>query len=416
MIPPDPSHTEFLLVSFEGPDAYAQAGGLGVRMTGLSQALAARGFGTHLVFFGDPHLNRFEEAGSLHLIRWGQELSARFPLGVYQGEYEKRDYLQATLPDFVVQLLEDLVAQNRRLVVLAEDWQTVPALIETSDRLWQKGLRAHATLIWNANNIIGFDSISWERIQYVAVLTTVSRFMKHTMWNYGVNPTVIPNGIPDEAFLPGSPNQKNPLRSLAGDLTLVKVARFDPDKRWIMAIDAIALLKAQGIRVRALVRGGLEGYGDEVRRRARSSGLSWEPVSYRLGFEEELAASTADVLEVTNRIPEPVLRTLYHYADAVLANSGMEPFGLVGLEVMAQGGIAMTGATGEDYAIPYHNALVVDSDDPEEVVHHATLLMTDPELSLRIRANGPETAAQYRWQRVVDGLLYRIQDFQTHHK
>lgn len=416
MIPSDPSHTEFLLVSFEGPDAYAQAGGLGVRVTGLSQALAVRGFETHLVFYGDPRFEPFEAAGSLHLIRWGQEVSARFPLGVYQGEYEKRDYLQATLPDFVVQLLEDLVAQNKRLVILAEDWQTVPAVLETSDRLWQKGLRAHATLIWNANNIIGFDRIPWERLHYVAVLTTVSRFMKHTMWNYGVNPTVIPNGIPDEAFEPRSPHQKNPLRSLSSDLTLVKVARFDPDKRWIMAMDAIALLKAQGIRVRAVVRGGMEGYGDEVRQRARSNGLSWEPVVYRVGFEEELAAASADVLEVTNRIPESVLRSLYHHADAVLANSGMEPFGLVGLEVMAQGGIAMTGATGEDYAIPYHNALVVDSDDPKEVVHHCMLLMTNPELSLRIRTHGPKTAEQYRWQRVLDGLLYRIQDFQTHPK
>jgi len=32
---------------------------------------------------------------------------------------------------------------------------------------------------------------------------------------------------------------------------------------------------------------------------------------------------------------------LYAAADAVLANSGKEPFGLVGLEVMAAGGIAI---------------------------------------------------------------------------
>ncbi len=416
MIRPDPSHTEFLLVSFEGPDPYAQAGGLGVRMTGLSLALAARGFGTHLLFYGDPLLDPIEDIGSLRLIRWGQPLSARFPLGVYHGEYEKRDHLQATLPEFVVQLVEDIAAQNKRLVILSEDWQTVPALLETSDRLWQQGLRAHVTLIWNANNTIGFDTIHWPRLQYVAQLTTVSRFMKHTMWNYGVNPTVIPNGIPDEAFDLGSRSKKNPFISLHADLTLVKVARFDPDKRWTMAIDAIGLLKAQGVGVRAIVRGGIEGYGDEVRRRARSRGLRWEPMTYRLGFEEDLAASSADIIEVTNRIPDEELRTLYHYADAVLANSGMEPFGLVGLEVMAQGGVAITGATGEDYAIPYHNALVVDTDDPEEMVHHGLLLLNDSNLATRIRSHGPDTAEQYRWGRVIDGLLYRIQDFQTHRK
>lgn len=416
MIPLDPSHAEFLLVSFEGPDAYAQAGGLGVRMTGLSEALVARGFGTHFVFFGDPNLDPIEERGALRLFRWGQHICARFPLGVYHGEYEKRDYLQATLPEFVTQLMSDLVAQGKRLVILAEDWQTVPALLETSDRLWKHGLRAHATLIWNANNTIGFDTIQWPRLQYVSQLTTVSRFMKHTMWNYAVNPTVIPNGIPDEAFEPRSPNQKNPLLSLYADLTLVKVARFDPDKRWTMAIDALALLKASGVRARAIVRGGIEGYGDEVRQRARSRGLTWESVAYRLGFEEDLAASSADILEVSNRIPDSVLRSLYHHADAVLANSGMEPFGLVGLEVMAQGGVAITGATGEDYAIPYYNALVVDTDNPEELMHHGMLLIEDPTIAKRIRAHGPETAQQYRWQVVLDGLLYRIQDFQTHWK
>jgi hypothetical protein len=44
----------FCLLSFEGPDQYAQAGGLGVRITHLAETLARQGFETHLFFVGDP--------------------------------------------------------------------------------------------------------------------------------------------------------------------------------------------------------------------------------------------------------------------------------------------------------------------------------------------------------------------------
>ena len=39
-----PASAVFVLVTFEGPDRYAQAGGLGVRMTGLARTLADNGF------------------------------------------------------------------------------------------------------------------------------------------------------------------------------------------------------------------------------------------------------------------------------------------------------------------------------------------------------------------------------------
>ena len=51
----------------------------------------------------------------------------------------------------------------------------------------------------------------------------------------------------------------------------------------------------------------------------------------------------------------------------MLANSGHEPFGLVGLEVMAAGGVAFVGSTGEDYAVPFLNGIVLDTDDPTEI-------------------------------------------------
>jgi hypothetical protein len=46
--PMDPTPTTFILVSFEGPDRYSLAGGLGVRVTELSRALASAGHQTHV--------------------------------------------------------------------------------------------------------------------------------------------------------------------------------------------------------------------------------------------------------------------------------------------------------------------------------------------------------------------------------
>jgi glycosyltransferase involved in cell wall biosynthesis len=49
----------------------------------------------------------------------------------------------------------------------------------------------------------------------------------------------------------------------------------------------------------------------------------------------------ADVLNVRSRLVPEAARILFRGAGAVLANSGHEPFGLVGLEAMAVGGLAL---------------------------------------------------------------------------
>ena len=64
----------FVILSFEGPDPYSHAGGLGTRVSELSKALASMGYQTHLFFVGDPDLpgRQSKEDGNLHLHRWCQ--------------------------------------------------------------------------------------------------------------------------------------------------------------------------------------------------------------------------------------------------------------------------------------------------------------------------------------------------------
>jgi len=72
--------------------------------------------------------------------------------------------------------------------------------------------------------------------------------MKHRMWQYGVNPLVIPNGIPRRHLNSVDPAAVTRLQEIAhkGDprhFFLFKIGRFDPDKRWMMAVEAVARLK-----------------------------------------------------------------------------------------------------------------------------------------------------------------------------
>ena len=84
---------QFHVLSFEGPDRYAQAGGIASRVTGLTQALAEAGYETHLWFVGAPDLPGHESRAWLHLHRWCQWISRYHPVGVYDGEEGKRNQI-----------------------------------------------------------------------------------------------------------------------------------------------------------------------------------------------------------------------------------------------------------------------------------------------------------------------------------
>ena len=53
--------------------------------------------------------------------------------------------------------------------------------------------------------------------------------------------------------------------------------------------------------------------------------------------------------------------------------------GLVGLETMAAGGMAFTGSTGEDYAIPFHNSIVLETSDSKEIESYVMYLAEHPQ-------------------------------------
>ncbi len=418
-----PENTIFVSLCFEGPDAhYSIAGGLGTRVTELTETLARLGYETHLIFIGDPNEPAVEHRleGKLILKRWSQWISKYYPNGVYDGEEAKLYDYNESVPHHVrTQIVEPAIAQGKHVVILGEDWHTAEVMCRLSDELFWFGIRDHTLLLWNINSLMSLHRINWGRLNYVATITTVSRYMKHRLWDSHLNPLVIPNGIPQRYLEPVCADMTNDLRQIMqrGDeqrQILFKIGRFDPDKRWLMAVDAAARLKYSGQPMSLVIRGGIEPHGSEVLSRARHLGLVVRDIEARRPTVEECLAlmreaGEADIYNLKFFVPEDFVRLCYAGADAVLANSGHEPFGLVGLEVMAAGGIAFTGSTGEDYVVSFENAVAVETDDPDEIVGYLAHLMRHPEESAKIRASGKRSAEQFMWDEVIENMVGKLE-------
>jgi glycosyltransferase involved in cell wall biosynthesis len=408
---------QFHILSFEGPDLYSRAGGLATRVTGLGDTLSGLGFETHVWFVGDPSLPGFERRGNLQLHRWCQWVSRYHPGGVYDGERGKQADYSASLPPYLAhEILAPYVRGGGQAVVLAEEWQTADAVLHLHWLLRYAGVREGVTMLWNANNTFGFEQIAWQQLQEAARITTVSRYMKHRMRELGVDPLVIPNGLGSEAFDRPDRGAVAALRSRFRDRTvLMKMARWDPDKRWLGSIDIVSEMKQQGWRPLLLARGGAEAHGQEVLRAAGDRGLrvvdrSWSGSGSKGLLDALQDVADADVVNLQSRVDAEARRVLFRGSEAVLANSGHEPFGLVGLETMAAGGVACTGCSGEDYAVPGQNALVLETGEPDEFLALFDRVRRDPEARERLCRAGRSTARSYAWPHVIERvLLPRVQ-------
>lgn len=408
---------QFHLLSFEGPDPYSRAGGIASRVTGMAAALAQQGFDTHLWFVGDPDLPGVEVQGNLTLHRWCQWISRYHPVGVYDGEVGKvSDFSHSLPPHLFEEYLAPAISRGEAVAVLAEEWHTANAVLHLDSLLRRTDQRDAVPIFWTANNVFGFDRIDWRRLDQAAVIATVSRYMRERMRPLGVNALVLPNGIEAGAFVPAETSAVNDFaRITAGRTTLAKMARWDPDKRWLGAVESTAALRRAGEKPLLIARGGAEAYGADILSHAHRLGLQ---VS-RQRLEQSGAAGLlkavqrangSDILVIDSHVDEDARRVLFQGSNAVLANSEHEPFGLVGLEAMAAGGLACTGCTGEDYAIPGENAIVLQTDDPREISAALAQMKGNPAREQALRRAGQRTARGFYWPRVLErSLLPHIQ-------
>ncbi len=422
-----PDTAVFILVSFEGPDPYSQAGGLGVRVSGLARTLAELDFETHLFFIGDPWLPGEERThgGRLVLHRWAQWISANCPGGVYHGEDGKAADLSASLPSYLLEhIVTPAIGAGRIPILLFEEWQTADCACRVSEALAARGIRDRAILAWNANNPYGFERIDWLRLARTTTITTISRHMRSIVRTCGVDARVIPNGIPDSSFEPVPETDVAHLNRAITDGfrsgLLFKMARWEREKGWTQALDAIRDARTSqrppGTRgdfsasapVLVARSGGPTGEGAGLVHDAESRGLRVVSFDSEREFVAGLGEGIrggADVVSLRFGVSPSLARALYAASDGVLANSVSEPFGLVGLEAMAAGGVAFTGGTGEDYAISGRNAVVLETLDPMEIVARWREIAASPTLAARLRRAARKTARAYQWRTIVNVLV-----------
>src|SRR5207244_9265024 len=171
--------------------------------------------------------------GRLVLERWSQWISVFHKDEVYDGEDGKWRDFSRTVPPHVADLVAASASEVRRTVLLVEDWQTANAAIGTAAILDLR-VPGAAAILWNANNTYGFGGIDFPLLRRAASITTVSRFMRAEMSAVDVDAAVLPNGIAERWLKPLPPAEARTLREAFGDRpTFVKVARCDPDKRWL---------------------------------------------------------------------------------------------------------------------------------------------------------------------------------------
>ena len=72
---------------------------------------------------------------------------------------------------------------------------------------------------------------------------------------------------------------------------------------------------------------------------------------------------------------------------------------------MAVKGVACTGNTGEDYAIGGYNALVLETNDPQEFVNTFGVLKKTPSSESSLRRAGRRTAREYAWPKIIERML-----------
>lgn len=405
----NPANTQVIVLAFEGPDSYAHRGRLAESVLGLCGALMNRGFGTTLIFPGDPACPAEEvvEKTGLKLVRWGQWVSRYYPNGPYEGlETRVRDF-----SDGVSLYVGDLLTRTnpgQRVVIIGHEWQTAGALQRLHRDLLYRGQRDRAVLIWTMRHALNLAHVDVRALSDAAVLTTVSRFLKHEMWKSGVDPLVLPVGLPDHYFIRPASALVEQWRTLGvGHTLLWKPGPWRVDATGERVLRALLDLKNRGRRPLLILEEDMPVAAAEY---AASLGLycHGEAVLSQTSALDRPTTSV-DIVALDRQIDDSERAALARAAVATLALGEDDPTGVAVLEEMARGAVVITDNAMCDALIPAINSLPLETDEATELVAAVEELVVHADRSDVVRRNARRTAEAYAWDRVVDNLLAKLE-------
>jgi glycosyltransferase involved in cell wall biosynthesis len=200
---------------------------------------------------------------------------------------------------------------------------------------------------------------------------------------------VVPLGVDRTLFAPGLPWA----RETIGAPYVLFVGLLHPRKNYVAVRRAVAGLAQAGLPHVLVIVGAPPPDPDALR------------------FEREATAELdghPGRIRTLRSLADERLAALMAGADVLCLPSWFEGFGLPVLEAMSCGAPVVVSDRGALPEVVGDAGLVV-SPDPEAVVHAVRDVVTDSQLSARLRRAGPLRAAQFSWERTAAGWLEVLQ-------
>lgn len=127
-------------------------------------------------------------------------------------------------------------------------------------------------------------------------------------------------------------------------------------------------------------------------------------VHFWIVSKEECQVDSRVSHEYIYRPSRKELARLFGLCDAFVSASWWESFGIPPLEAMACAApVVLTDSRGvRDFANHGENCLMTPPRDPQALADAIITVLTDPQLTARLRRNGPPTAARFTWETATD--------------
>ena len=365
-------------------------GGL-VHTLSLGEALLEQGIDARLVALGDPAAGLFRPTPLPHTV-----VAAPAPAATLEERvFDAVDALEAGLadlcPEEAVLHAQDCIAA--RAACRIRDGHAGPGP-------WGRQLKPPSVVVVRTvHHVDDFTTPALIECQQRAILDPDHVLVVSDHWrallaaDYGVDATVVRNGVDPDRFGTGAAGERERFRARAGagpDTFLVlTVGGIEPRKGSVTLLEAMAdvAARANGTRPVLAIVGGHTFFDY---RAYRDNALARLP---ELGLVEG-----RDVL-LLGTVSEADLGAWYRAADAFAFPSVKEGFGLVVLEALAAGlpVVASDIAVFAEYLRDGESALLVPPNDPVALAAALGRLAGDPALRRRLATGGRPLVDRFTW-------------------
>jgi glycosyltransferase-like protein len=360
-------------------------GGL-VHTLSLGEALLDVGVDAHLVAVGDPAAGLFRPTPLPHTIVPSPPPAETLEERVFAAV----DALEAGLGG---------LCPAGAVVLHAQDCIAARAACRIRDGHALTGPRPGTIVVRTVHHVDDFTTPALIECQLRAILDPDRVLVVSEHWRklltegYGVDATVVRNGVDPDRFGTGSTGEREDFRARAGvgadDFLILTVGGIEPRKGSVTLLEAMGQVaaRANGSRPVLAVVGGHTFFDY---RAYRDGALARLP---ELGLAEG-----RDIL-LLGTVSEADLGAWYRAADAFAFPSVKEGFGLVVLEALAAGlpVVASDIPVFAEYLQDGKSALLVPPGDPGALAAALHRLAGDPALRRRLATGGRPLVDRFTW-------------------